>query len=43
MAELEHALSNGYSPTSYFRGDAGDEGTNGGYDERPQGTSLQRP
>ena len=38
--KLEHALSHGYSPATYFCGDAGNEGTNGGYDERPQGTSL---
>ena len=38
--ELEHPLSHGYSPTTHFRRDAGNEGTNGGHDERPQGTRL---
>ena len=40
---LKHALSYGYCPTTYFRRDASDEGTNGGYDERSQGTCLKRP
>ena len=39
----EHALSHGYNPTTHPCGNAGDEGTNGGHDERPQGTRLQRP
>ena len=34
---------NGYSPTTYCRRDAGDERTNGGHDERPQGTNVQQP
>ena len=38
--ELEHALFHGYSPTIHSHRDADDEGTNGGHDERPQGTHL---
>ena len=41
--ELEHALSHGYYPTTHLRRDVGNEGTNEGHDERPQGTRLQRP
>ena len=41
--ELEPSIPHGYSPITYCRRDAGDEGKNGDYDERPQGKSVQRP
>ena len=43
MAEPEPSVSHRCNPTTFYCRDAGDEGTNGGYDERPQGKSVQQP
>ena len=40
-AEHESPLPRRYGSTAYHHRDAGDEGANGDYDERPQGVSVQ--